>query len=455
MSQRPRQMILTMFMLAAGFQIDSWRDPRSRSEELTRLPLIADMARAAEDSKLHAVFFGDGVDVGTIRDNNIRNTGLYEPITAIGALIGHTRHIGLVGSLSTSFTEPYNAARQFAGLDLLSDGRVGWNIVTSLFGGYQNYGLEAMPTPEERYDKATEFVDVVRKLWDSWDDDAVLNDRASGQWAAVDKIRDIYHSGRHFRVAGALNMPRPPQGHPVLFQAGQSDAGIRLGGQVADTVYTAQSSLDEARAYAERVRRSAVDAGRDPADVKILPGIVPIVAATTADAQEMSRALAEYIDMEAGRRRFEHASGVSTEGIGVDETVPADRFDHATGNSSRWQIFRRMAVDEKLTLRELIIAFARAGGHRILVGSVEEVADSMIEWFDQGVCDGFNLDPPSVPEGMHNMLDLLVPHLQERGYFRSEYVDGTLRDNMGLKRPPARGLWRSPSGLVPAQRGGR
>ncbi|MEV4900930.1 NtaA/DmoA family FMN-dependent monooxygenase [Citricoccus sp. NPDC055426] len=425
-------------MLTSGFQIDSWRAPGSRSEELARLPLMRDMAQAAEAAKLHAVFFGDSVDVVTIRDNNIRNTGLYEPISSIGALIGYTKNIGLVGSLSTSFTEPYNAARQFAGLDLLSDGRVGWNIVTSLFGGFQNYGLDAMPDPKDRYRKATEFVKVVTELWDSWTDDTILNDRASGQWADVEKIHDINHAGEFFKVAGALNMPRPPQGHPVLFQAGQSDPGVKLGGETADVIYTAQSNREEAENFTRRVRDSAAQAGRPRDAVKILPGVVPIVAATRAEAEEMSRELACYIDMEAGRRRYENASGVDTSGLELDDLIPAERFEGSRGNSSRWAIMRRMAVDEKMTLRELIIGFARSGGHRILVGSVEEVADEMITWFEAGISDGFNLDPPSVPEGMHAMLDLLVPHLQERGYFQTEYSGGTLRESMGLERPASR-----------------
>lgn len=438
MSERPEKMILTMFMLASGFQIDSWRAPGSRSEELARLPLMRDMAQAAEAAKLHAVFFGDSVDVVTIRDNNIRNTGLYEPISSMGALIGHTQKIGLVGSLSTSFTEPYNAARQFAGLDLLSDGRVGWNIVTSLFGGFQNYGLEAMPDPRDRYRKATEFVEVVRALWDSWTDDTILNDRESGQWANVESIHDINYSGEFFKVAGALNMPRPPQGHPVLFQAGQSDPGVKLGGETADVIYTAQSNRQEAELFTRRVRDAAQRAGRRREAVKVLPGVVPIVASTRAEAEEMSRELASYIDMEAGRRRYESASGVDTSGLDLDDVIPAERFDNSRGNSSRAAIMRRMAVEEKMTLRELIIGFARSGGHRILVGSVEEVAEEMISWFDAGVSDGFNLDPPSVPEGMHAMLNLLVPYLQERGYFRTEYSGDTLRESMGLERPASR-----------------
>ncbi|GAA1466271.1 NtaA/DmoA family FMN-dependent monooxygenase [Microbacterium thalassium] len=441
MATRPdRRMILTMFMLTTGFQIDSWRDPRSRIEDVGSLDLIADMARAAEAAKLHAVFFGDGVDVGTIRDNNIRNTGLYEPISSIGALIGVTDKIGLVGSLSTSFFEPYNAARQFAGLDRLSGGRVGWNIVTSLFGGAQNFGLDAMPSPEARYDKAAEFVDVVGALWDSWTDDTVIADRVSGQWARTEGIVDIDHSGAHFRVAGALNMMRPPQGHPVLFQAGQSAPGMRLGGTVADAIYTAQSDKRAARAYADGVREIAAAAGRDPHDLKVLPGVVPIVAETASEAEELSRELAGYIDLDAGRRRLGAAVGFSVADLDADEAIPAERFAVNPGNNSRWETWRRMAVDEKRTVREMIVDFARAGGHRILIGSPGEVADSMIDWFEDGACDGFNLDPPSIPVGMRNMLDLLVPELQERGYFQTEYSGDTLRERMGLPRPTGRRL---------------
>lgn len=431
-------MVLTMFMLSSGFQMDSWRDPRSRSEEIGELSLIADMARAAESAKIHAVFFGDGVDVGTIRDNNIRNTGLYEPISSMGALIGATEKIGLVGSVSTSFSEPYNVARQFTGLDRLSGGRVGWNIVTSLFGGFQNFGLSEMPSPEARYRRAKEFVEVTLSLWDSWSDDAVINDRVSGQWADIGKIRDIDFVGDHFRVQGALNMPRSPQGHPVLFQAGQSPAGVELGATVADAIYTAQPDLEAMRTFSDRVRGQAVLSGRDPQHVKILPGVVPIVGTTAKEADELSQELESYIDLVAGRRRLSHAAGVSIDDLDLDERIPAERFIEGPQNSSRWHSFRRMAVEDRLTVRQMIVAFARAGGHRILIGSADEVAREMIDWFDRGVCDGFNLDPPSIPEGMDRMLELLVPLLQERGYFQSEYSGDTLRERMGFERPPGR-----------------
>ncbi|MCR2808417.1 MULTISPECIES: NtaA/DmoA family FMN-dependent monooxygenase [unclassified Microbacterium] len=427
-------MILTMFMLTTGFQIDSWRAPRSRSDELPGLGLITDMAAAAEAAKIHAVFFGDSVDVGTIRDNNIRNTGLYEPISAIGALIGATSRIGLVGSLSTTFFEPYNAARQFSGLDHLSGGRVGWNVVTSLFGGYQNFGMAEMPKPEDRYRRATEFVDVVTALWDSWADDAVLNDRKSGQWAELSRIRDIDHHGEFYDVAGALTAPRPPQGHPVLFQAGQSPAGMRLGATRADVIYTAQSNPAAAKAFSEQMRTMAKEAGRDPQQLKILPGVVPIVASTAKEAEELSQELASWIDMDAGRRRLSSAMGADLEGLDPHETVPEERFIAGGGNSSRVDVLRAQAREGK-TLRELVIGFARAGGHRILVGSVDDVAQAMIDWFDSGFCDGFNLDPPSVPEGMDRMLTLLVPALQERGYFHEEYSGSTLRESLALPRP--------------------
>ncbi|GAA3214656.1 NtaA/DmoA family FMN-dependent monooxygenase [Microbacterium terregens] len=438
MSTPRGQMVLTMFMLSSGFQMDSWRDPRSRSEEIGELSLIADMATAAERAKLHAVFFGDGVDVGTIRDNNIRNTGLYEPISSMGALIGATDKIGLVGSVSTTFSEPYNVARQLTGLDRLSGGRVGWNIVTSLFGGYQNFGQSEMPSPEARYRRAQEFVDVALKLWDSWSDDAVLNDRVSGQWADISKIRDIDYEGEHFSVKGALNMPRSPQGHPVLFQAGQSPAGLQLGASVADAIYTAQPDLESMRVFSDRVRAQAVTSGRDPGSIKILPGVVPIVGRTAREAEELSQELESFIDLVAGRRRLSFAAGISIDDLDLEESIPAERFVEGPQNSSRWHSFRRMALEEGLTVRQMIVAFARAGGHRILIGSAEDVARDMIDWFDRGVCDGFNLDPPSIPDGMNRMLELLVPLLQERGYFQTDYTGDTLRERMGFARPAGR-----------------
>lgn len=426
-----RQMALTLFMLSFGYHTDAWRHPESRANEIGQLTLARDMVRAAEAAKIHAVFFADSQDVASIRSGGNRATGLHEPISSIGAMIGFTEKIGLLGTMSTTFSEPYNVARQFAGLDMLSNGRVGWNIVTSIMGN-KNYGLADMPDPEDRYRRATEFVEVVKKLWESWEADAVIDDRESGWWADPDKIHDINHVGEFFDVQGALNMPRPPQGHPVLVQAGQSPAGIELGSSVADAIYTAQPRKDKSLEFYANFKRLIAEKGRNPDKVKILPGIMPIVGRTQAEADEIADELARYINPIHGREQLDRVLDVDTSDLDLDEKVPAERLIDGPGRHERWRtLYSPMARD--LTIRQMIVELSRASGHQWMAGTASKIADHMIEWFDDRACDGFNLNPPHVPVGMHLMLDLLVPELQERGYFQHDYQGDTLRERMDLE----------------------
>lgn len=436
MTTPPRQMALTLFMLAAGYHKDSWRRPGSRSETLGGLELISDMALAAEAAKIHAVFFGDVVTAQTILEGNIKNTGLYEPVTALSALAARTSQIGLVGTLSTTFTEPYNVARQLNGLDTLSGGRAGWNIVTSWMGN-ENFGINEMPDPTERYRRAHEFVEVTMQLWDSWSDDAVLNDRQSGVWADPLRIHRIDHKGDYYSVQGPLNMRRSPQGHPVLCQAGSSPAGLELGSSIADMIYTAQPIKQKAVAFYKQFKDLVASKGRNPDQVKVIPGILPIVGETRAEAEEMAHELAGYVSMEHGRVQIATALKTNLDDIDLDDIIPAERFSDDPGRGSRYQIYKRLGRDQRLTLRELILEDARAGGHQWLVGTASEIADTMIDWFDSQACDGFSLNPPYIFEGVERIFTLLVPELQDRGYFQEEYTGTTLRENLGLDRPSA------------------
>lgn len=432
MSDKPRrQMALTLFMLTFGYHTDAWRHPESRANEIGRISLIKEMVQAAERAKLHAVFFADSQDVTSVRAGGNRATGIHEPISSIGAMIGFTEKIGLLGTMSTTFSEPYNVARQFAGLDLLSDGRIGWNIVTSIMGN-QNYGLPEMPDPELRYRRATEFVEVVKKLWESWEADAVIDDRKGGWWADPGKIHDIDHVGEFYRVEGALNMPRPPQGHPVLVQAGQSPAGVELGSAVADAIYTAQPLKDKSVEFYARFKKMVEQKGRDPEKVKILPGVMPIVGRTQSEAQEIADELAGYINPVHGRMMVDRMLDVDTSDLGLDDMIPGERLVDNPGRHERWRtLYSKMAAE--LTIREMIVELSRASGHRWVVGTPSSIADQLVEWFDDRACDGFNLNPPHVPVGMHAMLELLVPELQDRGYFQEDYQGETLRERMGLE----------------------
>ncbi|UOQ59076.1 NtaA/DmoA family FMN-dependent monooxygenase [Leucobacter rhizosphaerae] len=433
MERRSEQMNITTFMLPAGYHKDSWRLPGSRAEELGYLDFVLELTLMAEAAKLDAVFFGDIVTADTILRNDVKMNGLYEPVTVLAALAARTTKIGLIGTISTTFSEPYNTARQILGIDHMSGGRAGWNIVTSSRGN-SNFGLEEMPDPADRYRRATEYLDVVTKLWDSWDADAVVTDRESGVWADTEKLHRIDHRGEFFTVQGPLNMRPSLQGRPILVQAGSSGPGIDLGSSFADCIYTAQPDKRLAQEYYANYKRIVTEKGRNPAQVKILPGLVPIMGDTVAEAQELADHLAAQVNMEFGVRQLEASHRIDLTGVDLDDRVPVERFP-AKLATSRSEIFRRRAFDDGLTLRELIIEDARGTGHGFFIGTPGQAAEYMIDWFDDRACDGFNVNAPFMPGGMQMMCERLIPELQERGYFREDYSGDTLRDHLGLDDP--------------------
>lgn len=427
-------MVLTTFMLPGGYHRDSWRRPGSRAEELGNLDFVLDLTRMAENAKLDAIFFGDIVHANNLFRGDIMMNGFYEPISVLSALAAQTSHIGLIGTMSTSFSEPYNLARQFAGLDHMSAGRAGWNIVTSR-DGFTNFGQDAAPDPATRYERATEYVDVVTKLWDSWRDGATVVDRETGVWVDPHQLTRINHTGKHYSVEGPINMPRPPQGRPVLVQAGSSPAGMGLGSDVADIIYTAQPQKERAQSFYQEMKSLVVSKGRTAESIKVLPGILPIVADTKREAQELADELASYLDFEAGRRQISGDMNLEISDLSFDDVIPEERFSTDPDLGTRYHIFRTKCVESKMTLRELIVDRARSTGHTWMAGTASEVADTMIEWFTERACDGFNLNSPYNPGGFEAMCEKLVPELQDRGYFRTEYEGTTLRENLKLERP--------------------
>ena len=419
-------------MSPAGYFKDSWRRPNSRVEEVGGLELVSDIAQAAEAAKIHACFFADVVSAASLMDGDMKITGIYEPMTTLAALAARTKHIGLIGSASTSFYDPYNLARLLSGLDNLSGGRAGWNIVTSWMGN-ANYGLDEMPSADERYRRATEFVDVVLKLWSSWTPDAVISDRESGNWIDTSKVTPINHRGEHFSVSGALNLRPSPQLRPLLVQAGQSAAGLDLGSSVADFIYTLQPDLAKAQEFYAHCKSLAAGKGRDPEKTYVMPGIIPIVGDTAKEAAEISHELGTYINMDHGRSWMTNQHAIDLTDIDLDECIPEERFNvNDSRFTSRGRHIMFLAIEKGLTLREVIIEDARGGGHQWIEGTPQSIADHMVEWFDSRACDGFNLNPPYLPEGLDKILKGLVPELQERGYFQDEYRGTTLRENLGI-----------------------
>ena len=429
---KPSQhMILTTFMLPAGYHKDSWRMDGSRAEELGNLDFVLELTQMAEAAKLDAVFFGDVVHANTLLRGDIKMNGFYEPVAVLSALAARTQHIGLVGTISTSFTEPYNVARQLCGLDHMSNGRAGWNIVTSS-DGFQNFGMDQAPDPATRYRRATEFVDVVRRLWDSWDDGAVIVDRASGEYLDRTRLHPINHEGEFFRVQGPLNMPTSPQRHPVLAQAGSSGPGMELGSSIGDMIYTAQPNKQPSIEFYAKFKQMAKDKGRNPDHVKIVPGILPILGDTEAEARELADELGRHVHLENGRTQVGADLRMDLSELDYDERIPAEWFREDDSLGSRYKIYRMKSVEMGMTLRELIVDLARSTGHQWMAGTASQVADRMVDWFESKACDGFNLNSPFNPGGFKLICDKLVPELQDRGYFRSEYEGATFRENLGL-----------------------
>ena len=432
-----KRMALTTFLIPAGHHKDAWRREGSRIEEVPSLDFIVELAQMAEAAKIDAVFLGDIATANPTLRGDIKTNGYFEPVSTLSAIAAKTERIGLIGTMSTSFESPYSVARQIAGIDHMSGGRAGWNLVTS-FDGFQNYGFEKAPTPEERYDRAQEFAHVVQQLWDSWADDAVIADRAAGRFIDDSKVKRIEHRGEHFQVEGPMPGPRSPQGHPVIVQAGSSGPGLDLGSSVADAIYTAQPIKERSQEFYAKFKKMLEKKGRNPEYTKVLPGILPIIGETMSEAQDLAAELASYVNLEYGRAQVSAGlAGLDLSNLDYDEIIPEEWLSEDPALGSRYQVFRRKILDQNMTLRDIIIDMARSAGHQWIIGTPQTIAENMIDWFDSHACDGFNLNAPYNPGGMQQICEQLIPELQDRGYVRTEYEGTTLREHFGLPRPCA------------------
>jgi FMN-dependent oxidoreductase (nitrilotriacetate monooxygenase family) len=436
-----RQLSLNAFIYPAGHHEAAWRHPASAAERIYDAAYYQEIARTAEAGTLDAVFFADGPALqGDISHNAV---GRLEPITLLTAIAAATERIGLIATASTTYYQPYNLARLFGSLDHISGGRAGWNIVTTgNDAAAANFGLDAHPSHAERYARAHEFVDAVVALWDSWEDDAVVLDRAAGIYADRSKIHEIGHAGRYVRVKGPFNQPRPPQGHPVLVQAGASNDGRAFAGRYAEAIFTAHQRLADAQAFYTDIKQRVARLGRRPEHVKILPGISPFIAGTETAARELEREFNELTVPAYGLRQLERITGTALAHLDLDAPVPVELFadagDVTDNGRSRLQVVAGIVERERPTVRRLLHRLAGARGHRVFAGTPEQVADTIEEWFTAGAADGFNVMPPFYPGGLEVFVDAVVPILRERGLFRSEYTGRTLRDHFGLPRPDNR-----------------
>ncbi|MFG2356154.1 LLM class flavin-dependent oxidoreductase [Streptomyces sp. NPDC048521] len=432
-----RRLHLNAFLMNTGHHEASWRLPESDPYAHVDLAHYVNLARIAERGTFDSLFLADGPQLWSNLAQ--RPAGALEPLTLLTALATATEHIGLIATASTSYNSPYNLARKFASLDIISGGRAGWNIVTTAGAeAARNFGLDAEPAHAERYARAAEFLDVALKLWDSWEDDAIVADKAAGVWGDDSKIHPPRHRGRYFSVAGALNVPRTPQGYPLLVQAGSSEDGKAFAARYAEAVFTAQQTLADAQAFYADLKSRTARAGRDPEHIKVLPGIVPVLGSTQAEARAAEQVLEDHIVHEHGRARLENLLHLEPGTLDLDRRLPDDLPPESAieGAKSRYTLVVELARRERLTVRQLIGRLGGGRGHLTFAGTPEQVAGQIEAWFTQGAADGFNIMPAVLPSGLDAFVEHVVPLLRARGLLRSAYGPRqTLRERYGLPRP--------------------
>ncbi|GAB2965572.1 LLM class flavin-dependent oxidoreductase [Amycolatopsis acidiphila] len=432
------QLHLNLFIHDTGHHEASWRLPGADPLSHVDVGYFEELARIAEGAGFDSVFLADSPVLWG--DPGRRPSGRLEPTLLLAALARATSRIGLSATASTSYNEPYNLARRLASLDHLSGGRAGWNIVTTAGDeAARNFGLDAQPAHAERYRRAAEFVDVSRKLWDSWADDAIVADKARGVHTDPGRVFPVDHLGEHSSVAGPLNVPRSPQGHPLLVQAGSSEDGKEFAARYADAVFTAQPTLEEGQAFYADVKKRAADLGRDPESVKILPGIVPVLGETEDEARALDAELDRLIVPDYAVDQLARQLRVPPERLVLDEPLPAELpgEDEIEGAKSRYTLIVTLARRENLTVRQLIGRLGGGRGHRTFTGTPLQVADTIEHWFTSGAADGFNVMPAVLPAGLRSFVDTVLPILRSRGLFRTGYETSTLRGHYGLARPGA------------------
>lgn len=432
---KPTPIRFGLMLHGAGGHMNSWKHPAGPADASVNLSFYIDTARKAEAHGIAFAFVADGLFINEKSIPHFLNR--FEPISILSALAVATSKIGLAGTISTSYSDPFTVARQFASLDLISKGRAGWNVVTTpLEGTASNYSRQH-PDHALRYEIADEYLEVTQGLWDSWDEDAVVRNRETGQFFDPTKLHTLNHKGRFFQVAGPLNIGRSAQGQPVIFQAGSSDAGVGLAGKYADAVFTHSPNLEATRAFLRQVKASAVAQGRQGSDVKIFPGIGPVVGATQEEAEAKYQAIRELLTVEEALaylgRYFDHHDFSQ---YPLDEPFP--ELGEIGRNSFR-STTDRIKADAKergLTLRQ--VALEAATPRSQFVGTGERVADEIIRWVDEGAADGFILGFPVLAQGLEDFVTHVIPVLEARGRYERTLPGTTLRDHLGLPRKASR-----------------
>jgi FMN-dependent oxidoreductase (nitrilotriacetate monooxygenase family) len=432
--EQDKMMRIGLSMRYLGYHMAAWRHPDVPAGGAIDFKYFLDSARKAEAAKLDMIFFADGIGVrasdtpkGSLTRDS-KNAEL-EPLTLLAAIGAHTSNIGLVATASTTYNEPFHIARKYASLDHISGGRAGWNVVTSWSQQEAwNFSRDEHLGYDERYERADEFVDVVKKLWDSWEDDAFIRNKETGIFYEESKLHVANHKGKHFSVRGPLNSARTPQGRPIVVQAGAAEAGRELAAKNADVVYSASFDILSARKYYADLKSRLRKYGRTADQMLIMPGLTTYVGKTRQEAQDKYDKLQDLIDPLSGLAILYSTLG-DLSGYDLDGPVP----DISSGAvSSIGDGLIEMARRDNMTIRQLYKH--RASGGRQLIGTAADIVDDMETWFREGAADGFNLCPAILPNGLEDFVEFILPELRRRGLFRTEYASSTLRGNLGLKQ---------------------
>lgn len=429
-----RQMHLGVFVQAAGHHVSAWRLPDAEAGG-ENLELLQRIAATAERGLFDLFFLADGLTTGP--DAHPSTMVRLEPLSLLAALAMTTRHIGLAATSSTTYGEPFHTARVFASLDHMSGGRAAWNVVTTSYArSAANFTRGSHPDHDARYEIAAEFVDICKGLWDSWEDGAVVMDKASGAFADTSRMHVLDHAGKHFSVRGPLNVSRPPQGYPIIIQAGSSGPGQDLAAQDADVVFTAQGDLGEAQAFYRSLKGRLEQNGRGRDAIAVMPGVFPVLGRDRAEAEANYARLRDLTDLNGALALLSDRLGHDVRGFDLDAPLPDLPISDQL--RSRAELLTSLARRENMTVRELALHAGMARGHGVVRGTAMEVADYLQQWFEAEAADGFNIMPPWFPTQFDLFVDHVVPELQRRGLFRREYEGRTLRENLHLPRPPNR-----------------
>jgi FMN-dependent oxidoreductase (nitrilotriacetate monooxygenase family) len=433
------EMSLGLFLRPTGHHVAAWRHPEANTDGSFRH--FAEMARIAEDACFDLLFCADIATLWEGSNESLCRLGTIariDPYTLLSGLGAVTSRIGLVCTASTTYDEPFHVARRFASLDYATGGRAGWNLVTSAHEAEaRNFGRDMHLPKLERYRRAREFAAVVRGLWDSWEPDAFHRDKASALFFDPLKLHVLNHKGEFFRVQGPLNVPPSPQHHPIMVQAGASEEGRELAAETADIIFTASTSFDGARSFYADVKKRLENFNRLPSDLKIMPGLNPVVGRTMAEAQAKHQLLQDLIPAAVGLKMLSHYMGFDLSTCSEDDHLP-DIPETQVGKITRADLLVDLARRENLTIRQLYQRVAGARGHFQIVGTPEKIVDMMQEWFEGGAADGFNIMPSVFPCGLLDFVEMIIPELQRRGLQKREYHGYNLRDNLGLSPPKRR-----------------